>query len=422
MPRLVNEQRYLSTNGARFASSLAGARAVWSEAMGGTDAAAARVVRMRALAADDTTWDPVASVKPVLNVSMDAMLVESGDASSPYRVSTSHVVALDGMIDERMRRRLLERVTEAGWDESRPEPPSATWERRTTDTAGAVPLFDGDDASDDDASDDASRHSGASPTWGLKPDAMRRLETDAATNDWAFRELHGRLAKLFPNLEFAHMPADDMRPRAESAAESASPTHACDAFVANAATRGDAFRWHVDADPTSLPLASPFVDALGSYVNGDPGKPRLVSMIVYLNERWKPSWDAETLFLDRHAQVGAIVRPRPGRVVLMDQDVTHRVSPPSDVARRPRYSLVWKLAVTPRRVGGSTSFAKPEWGTPSPLGSAARLRAIMAAVRRSEDETDPLGAVGKRKRSEEEERNEGERTEDTERSRAVTRT
>ena len=111
--------------------------------MGGTDAAAARVVRMRALAADDTTWDPVASVKPVLNVSMDAMLVESGDASSPYRVSTSHVVALDGMIDERMRRRLLERVTEAGWDESRPEPPSATWERRTTDTAGAVPLFDG---------------------------------------------------------------------------------------------------------------------------------------------------------------------------------------------------------------------------------------------------------------------------------------
>ena len=145
-------------------------------------------------------------------------------------------------------------------------------------------------------------------------------------------------------------------------------------------------------------------------------------MIVYLNERWKPSWDAETLFLDRHAQVGAIVRPRPGRVVLMDQDVTHRVSPPSDVARRPRYSLVWKLAVTPRRVGGSTSFAKPEWGTPSPLGSAARLRAIMAAVRRSEDETDPLGAVGKRKRSEEEERNEGERTEDTERIRAVTRT
>ena len=421
----MNNETFRRT--ARVSRRHSRARAVWSEAMRGTDAAAARVVRMRALAADDTTWDPVASVKPVLNVSMDAMLVESGDASSPYRVSTSHVVALDGMIDERMRRRLLERVTEAGWDESRPEPPSATWERRTTDTAGAVPLFDGDDASDDDASDDdasddASRHSGASPTWGLKPDAMRRLETDAATNDWAFRELHGRLAKLFPNLEFAHMPADDMRPRAESSAESASPTHACDAFVANAATHGDAFRWHVDADPTSLPLASPFVDALGSYVNGDPGKPRLVSMIVYLNERWKPSWDAETLFLDRHAQVGAIVRPRPGRVVLMDQDVTHRVSPPSDVARRPRYSLVWKLAVTPRRVGGSTSFAKLEWGTPSPLGSAARLRAIMAAVRRSEDETDPLGAFGKRKRSEEEERDEGERTEDTERSRAVTRT
>ena len=266
--------------------------------------------------------------------------------------------------------------------------------------------------------DCAPPHSRASPTWGLKPDAMRRLETDAATNDWAFRELHGRLAKLFPDLELAHMPADAMRPRAESAAaesaaesESASPSHACDAFVANAATHGDAFRWHVDADPTSLPLASPFVDALGSYVNGDPGKPRLVSMIVYLNERWKPSWDAETLFLDRNAQVGAVVRPRPGRVVLMDQDVTHRVSPPSATARRPRYSLVWKLAVTPRRVGGETSFAKPEWGTPSPLGSAARLRAIMAAVRRSGDEADPFGPVAKRKRDEEEEeRDEGKRT------------
>ena len=401
---------------ARSAWSLARARAVWSAVMGGTAGAGARVVRMRALAADDTTWDPVGSVKPVLNVSMDAMLVESGDASSPYRVSTSHVVALDGMVDERMRRRLLERVTEAGWDESRPEPPSATWERRTTDTPGAVPLFDGDDASDDDASDDATPHSRASPTWGLKPDAMRRLETDAATNDWAFRELHGRLAKLFPDLELAHMPADAMRPRAESAAaesaaESASPSHACDAFVANAATHGDAFRWHVDADPTSLPLASPFVDALGSYVNGEPGKPRLVSMIVYLNERWKPSWDAETLFLDRNAQVGAVVRPRPGRVVLMDQDVTHRVSPPSSTARRPRYSLVWKLAVTPRRVGGETSFAKPEWGTPSPLGSAARLRAIMAAVRMSGGEADPFRPVAKRKKSdEEEERDEGKRT------------
>ena len=36
---------------------------------------------------------------------------------------------------------------------------------------------------------------------------------------------------------------------------------------------------------------------------------------------------------------GAFVRPRPGRMILMDQDVTHRVSAPSALAQRPRRGL-----------------------------------------------------------------------------------
>ena len=42
------------------------------------------------------------------------------------------------------------------------------------------------------------------------------------------------------------------------------------------------------------------------------------------------------------------MQPRPGRAVLMHQDVLHRVSTPSMLARRPRYSLVWKLLFVPR--------------------------------------------------------------------------
>lgn len=117
-----------------------------------------------------------------------------------------------------------------------------------------------------------------------------------------------------------------------------------------------------------------------------------------------------------------------------DQDVTHRVSPPSHLARRPRYSLVWKLvfmpkvsdaspssysfvspsSTTPSSVsvggggggkagpggggggggGGSSgggTIVRPEWGVPSPIGSAAKLAAIMAALLRS-------GTEGKRRR------------------------
>jgi hypothetical protein len=46
--------------------------------------------------------------------------------------------------------------------------------------------------------------------------------------------------------------------------------------------------------------------------------------------------------------VGLLVQPRPGRAVLMHQEVLHRVSTPSLLAHRPRYSIVWKLVFVPR--------------------------------------------------------------------------
>lgn len=91
-----------------------------------------------------------------------------------------------------------------------------------------------------------------------------------------------------------------------------------------------------------------------------------------------------SLFLDPATGSGVIVRPQPGRCVLMDADLLHRLSPPSRMAGKPRYSLVWKLALVPKvaaRARSSNaappgeqqqcSIARPEWGRPLPFGSAA---------------------------------------------------
>ena len=45
----------------------------------------------------------------------------------------------------------------------------------------------------------------------------------------------------------------------------------CCPILANAAVAGDAFQWHVDADPAALP-ESVWTDTFGDYCNGEPGK------------------------------------------------------------------------------------------------------------------------------------------------------
>jgi hypothetical protein len=77
----------------------------------------------------------------------------------------------------------------------------------------------------------------------------------------------------------------------------------------------------------------------------------------------------------------------------MDQDVPHRISPPSRTAPGPRYSLVFKLVFWPHQGWGGgeaaaagaagaavaagpgapavSGLARPEWGPPQRIGSAA---------------------------------------------------
>ena len=67
------------------------------------------------------------------------------------------------------------------------------------------------------------------------------------------------------------------------------------------------------------------------------------------------------------------VPPAPGRVVLLDQDITHAVSRPRAAARaRARYSLVLKLVLHPPASSEArVVLADPAWGDPAAFGSAA---------------------------------------------------
>ncbi|KDD72935.1 hypothetical protein H632_c2714p1 [Helicosporidium sp. ATCC 50920] len=121
---------------------------------------------------------------------------------------------------------------------------------------------------------------------------------------------------------------------------------------------------------------------MGDYVNGEPGRPVLLSLLIYLNPEWEPSWGAETRVLDSDSGAGLLVLPRPGRALLMDQDLVHALSPPSAAAGgRPRLSLVWKLALLPEAGTETHPLERPEWGRPGAFGSAAVAERAQRRVR-----------------------------------------
>ena len=324
-------------------------------------------------------WNP-SDVKVAMNITLDASFVPATanalDLSSMpgaprgCRASVSRVVALDSLIDDEALRSI--KFCYGTFDAHY----GSYWERRTAD-------------------DDVAK-----PTWGLRQFNMDLLVNvitrgEDPDNPNPFKEFHSRLQALYPDWIICHMPAESLvAPEEETVEDDDEHTekYKCESFVANAAVFGDEYRWHVDADPSSFPDGCEWVKTYGDYVNGEPGKPLFVSAIIYANETWQEGeWGAETHFTDKDSGIGAMVAPRPGRVVLMDQDVTHRVSPPTRAAgERARYSLVYKLVFFPRECGNATAelwargIARPEWGVPSPIGSAARLAAIVnAAARRA---------------------------------------
>jgi hypothetical protein len=115
----------------------------------------------------------------------------------------------------------------------------------------------------------------------------------------------------------------------------------------------------------------------GRYTNRLQGKARFMSCLVYLNDEWNyDDWGAPTRCLDVATDTPYDVQPKPGRVMLMDQDITHTVvAPESAAGKRPRYSLVWKLVLHPRTSNQDmTDLSGPHEGWPEPklVGSANR--------------------------------------------------
>ncbi|KAK9827675.1 hypothetical protein WJX81_006980 [Elliptochloris bilobata] len=286
-----------------------------------------------------------------LNLALDAGLVADPRSGAPVP-DDSRVVVLDGLLHERERTALLAWLTADGWDHRR-GPPVTKWERTCVDREG-----------------DAA-------TWGLRPEVQTALREAPPPE---VLTLQARLAALYPEFTICHMPCSAVEPpgdwwEEEAGDEAPAPLSA---FVGNAVEAGQPCSWHTDFDPFRTPLGSPWEARYGRYGNRQRGKPLCVSMLVYLNEAWPPEYDAETLFLDPDTGTGVLVRPAPGRVVLMDADVTHRISPPSLLAQQPRYSLVWKLAFFP--AGGpecsptqECSLARPQWGPAQRLGTSGGL-------------------------------------------------
>jgi len=301
---------------------------------------------------ESDVWD-LEKVTTAMAVAMDrADVLDTASVAKGeerLRSDASHVVAVDGVVGEPLRKALLDALTEVDYDHyNEPGPPEGKWNRE---------MRDGLDGADGES---------PPPSWGLSPETLdEMMKTDAV------RTFRARLAALYPEYDIRTMPADALEPDGIPGAWGGSSI--CSA-VGNAAVYGDMFHWHLDMDPSQLDPSAPWVERFGSYVNRERGRPLFVSAMVYLNPGpWPAAFDAETLFLDPGTGTGVFVRPQPGRVVLMDQDILHRVSTPSQIAGLPRYSFVLKLCFFPKRVDApqKMTLIREAWGEPCLFGTAA---------------------------------------------------
>jgi hypothetical protein len=383
------------------------------------------------LATHPTSWDPN-SLEIPLNIRLDGCIVPSDTALEGARISFSHVAVLDGLVDDAVRKEIQKLLLVSSGDKSNNSSnsdgvrhlPSEKWERKTADMAGAAPTW--------------GLKAPMLETL-LGSQTQREQEkggggaADSSSVPAAVLEIQSRLVKLYPEYRIAYLPSqaiqtqqqqqqkvncnesdsEDGRESDEEEEEEEEEEHDlekkkqekehqstskrpkldisipkhntissssgivdCCPILANAAAHGDTFRYHVDADPTSFP-PSTWTQSFGEYFNGEPGKPLLVTLLIYIDDTWERDWGGETLFLDGTTDTGIYVRPKPGRAILMEQDVVHKVNPPSSLAEgRLRLSLVWKLAFIAKNRGEEVKMARKEWGQPTSFGSAARVDAV----------------------------------------------
>jgi len=299
---------------------------------------------------------------PSIVVDIDGDMVSSSmqngkEDAQDVHFDTSSVLVFDKLLDKKLRKRLLNVVKgypedhtskEDDWDDNVNGPDLNRWER-----GGLLDIVV------NDISDEIDEEEGS--CWGLSDDAIM----DICYNEHpAIAEFESKLSLLFPDFIVSRLP------------EAVFGECVISPLTANAPTHGDTFDYHVDADPLQAP-ASPYTDVFGRYPNRMKGKPRFVSCLVYLNDEWNgEEWGAPTRFLDPPTNESIDILPKPGRVVIMDQDISHTVVAPNvEAGKRPRYSLVWKLILHPRKDGQDMSLCCGRgsmWPEPIAIGSAKR--------------------------------------------------
>jgi len=248
-------------------------------------------------------------------ITSPSLHVQIDGANINGKWDTSDIFVFDDLVSHSLRKRLRDTVlAHSSWDDRNLGPDTQIWER------GGL-----DDILEKDSQTECS-------CWGLTLEATERL---CFQEHKAINEMEMLLSSLFRNSIVCRLPEAVL-------GYNVSP------LTANAATFGDKFSWHIDADPMLNP-PSPWVDVFGRYPNRSVGKPRFLSCLVYINENWNyKKCGAPTRFLDPPTETCYDVEARPGRVLIMDQDITHTVVSPNKTAgRAPRYSLVWKLIVHP---------------------------------------------------------------------------
>lgn len=306
----------------------------------------------------------------VVDVDADA---DSENETTTTFWDTSSVVVFDNLVNDDLRKRLLDIVVNNGngdsnnenendscWNDIDHGPDPSRWIR-----GGLQDVPD-----HNDTNNNSTTTEGTSSCWGLRPEIIEDLISTAPNQQHdAIHELESLLTELWePEYVVCRMPEAVY-------GDSVSPITA-NAPVADEYDDPLMYQYHIDGDPMQCP-PSPWTDVYGRYPNRARGKPRFVSCLIYLNDIWETCeenniittstkrnkkkktnsndddcWGAPTQFYDPPTDSSYHVFPRPGRVVILDQDVQHTIVPPNPntgAKNRPRYSMVWKLILHPKQ-------------------------------------------------------------------------
>lgn len=250
---------------------------------------------------------------------------------------TSTVMVFDQLIDDKLRQGLLNVTLGKNYNND-DDSSSSQWNDTENGPDPKRWVYGGlSDVPTDDDDDDTATATTTSNSRGLSTEAI----VDLCYNDShkPIKELESLLTKLFSkDIIVTKLPEAVLGP-------CVSP------LTANAPTYNETFNYHIDADPNLCP-PSIWTDMYDTYPNRIPGKPRFMSLLIYLNDYWDDNFGATTNFLDPITKDTHKVMPKPGRCILMDQDVLHTVTAPNKNAglKRPRYSIVWKLILHPTKM------------------------------------------------------------------------